>query len=102
MKTLHEKLGKLNKTEVILDVRGRDEYAEGHVPGAINIPHDEVSQHATQLKSYEKIYIHCRSGKRAQIAFADLEKQGLKNLVCISTGGMLDWIEAGYEIKKGS
>ena len=99
LKGIWEKLG---KGEVILDVRGRDEFSEGHVPGAINIPHDEVSKRADQLRGYGKIYIHCRSGKRSQLAFADLDKQGLKNLVCISDGGMLDWEAAGFPVKKGT
>lgn len=98
MKELHERLGKLGKNEIILDVRGPDEYAEGHVPGSINISHEEVGTRAGELKRFEKIYIHCRSGKRAQIAMAELEKHGFKNLVCIADGGMLDWAAAGYEI----
>lgn len=102
MKTLHDRLKQLERSEIVLDVRGRDEFAEGHVPGAVNIPHDEVVQHAGKLKQYGRVYIHCRSGKRAQLAFSDLKKQGLKNLVCISDGGMADWISAGYEVDKGA
>lgn len=102
MKVLHDRLANIGKKEMVLDVRGRDEYADGHVPRSINIPHDEVAQHASELKQYDRVYIHCRSGKRAQLAFADLEKQGLKNLVCISDGGMANWIEAGYETVKGA
>lgn len=102
MKTLHDSLKQLERSEIILDVRGREEFAEGHIPGAINIPHDEVAQHADKLKQYKRIYIHCRSGKRAQLAFSDLEKQGLKNLVCISDGGMADWISAGYKVDQGA
>ncbi len=102
MKALHERLSKLGKSEVVLDVRGRDEYAEGHVPGSLNIPHDEVAGHADELKKYERVYIHCRSGKRAQLAFAELVQQGLNNLICVSDGGMADWISAGYEVAKGA
>ncbi len=102
MKDLHDRLRQLGKTEVVLDVRGRDEFAEGHIQGAVNIPHDEVAKHASELSKYERIYIHCRSGKRAQLAFGDLEKRGLTQLVCISDGGMMDWISAGYETVKGA
>ncbi len=97
MNSLHGKLSSLGKNEIILDVRGRDEFAEGHVEGAINIPHDEVGSHVAELAKYSCVYMHCRSGKRAQVALATLEQKGLKNIVCISDGGMLNWVEAGYK-----
>ncbi len=100
MADLHGRMKQLGAKEVILDVRGRDEFAEGHVPGSLNIPHDEVGQHAQELAKYERLYIHCRSGKRAQVARETLEKAGLKNIVCVADGGMLDWAKAGYEIEK--
>ncbi|MEW6057343.1 MAG: rhodanese-like domain-containing protein [Bdellovibrionota bacterium] len=100
--SLHGRVKELGKKEVVLDVRSREEYMDGHVPGSINIPRDEVARYAAKLKSYDRIYVHCQAGKRAQLAFADLEKQGLTNLVCVTGGGMADWIEAGYEIDKGA
>lgn len=100
MSDLHRIYKQLGKNELILDVRGRDEYAEGHVPGSRNIPHDEVGRYAQELASFEKIYLHCRSGKRAQVARESLEHYGLKNIICIWNGGMLDWLEAGYEIER--
>lgn len=102
MRELHSHLSKLGEKEIILDVRGRDEFAEGHIRGAMNIPHDEVAQHVQELKRYERIYIHCHAGRRAQLAHGILEKHGLRNLVCISDGGMGDWISAGYETEKGA
>ena len=102
MLQLRDKLPTLGKNEVVLDVRGRDEFAEAHIKGALNIPHDEVGIHAAELKRYDKIYIHCRSGKRSQLATAELLKHGLTNLVCISDGGMMNWVEAGYETVKGN
>ncbi|MBS1958502.1 MAG: rhodanese-like domain-containing protein [Bdellovibrionales bacterium] len=101
MQGLHDRIAQFGKKEIILDVRGRDEFSEGHIPGALNIPHDEIAKRADELKQYERIYIHCRSGKRAQLAFADLEKQGFKNLVCVGDGGMVEWIAAGYETVQG-
>jgi rhodanese-related sulfurtransferase len=100
MHDLHELLEKLGKNELILDVREPDEYQEGHIPGSKNIPHEEVGKHTEELKKYDRIYIHCRSGKRSQMAFETLKNQGLKNLVCISNSGMKDWIQAGYKIQR--
>lgn len=100
MKDLHDRMKNLGKNEIILDVRRPDEYAEGHIAGSINFSHDVIENHISELKKYEKIYIHCRSGKRAQVALAALEKHGFKNIVCIADGGMLDWVAAGYEVVK--
>jgi len=100
MVELHNQFGKIRKNELILDVRGKDEYLEGHVPGSKNIPYDEVEKHVNELKTLEQVYVHCRSGGRAQIACQTLEKFGLKNLVCVVGSGMKDWIAAGFSVEK--
>lgn len=100
MENLNKIYKKLGDHDVILDVRTREEFNEGHIPGAINIPHEEVNQHLDQLKSYQTIYIHCRSGKRAGIATETLRSAGIENIQCIDDSGMLNWIESGYELER--
>ncbi len=100
MQDLHERLGALGKGALVLDVRTHEEFAEGHVPGARNIPHEEVASHSSELKKHEKVYVLCRSGKRAGVACGALKKAGLTNLVCITTTGMMHWLEAGYPVEK--
>lgn len=102
IKDLHNRMSQLGKNEVILDVREKDEYAAAHIPGSINIPHQEAAKHADRLKKYDRVYIHCQAGRRAQIAASLLEQAGLTNLVCVSDGGMGDWIQEGYEVVKGN
>ena len=81
-----------------IDVRTPAEYAEGHVPGAINIPHDEIAAEigSLDLVKSQSIYLYCGSGRRAGIAKESLEVQGysqVKNL-----GGLQDALkEAGAE-----
>ncbi len=98
MNDLYKYLPQLGSEEIILDVRGRDEFAEGHIQGALNIPFTEVGNHIDQLKKYKKIFIHCKAGRRAQVAAYELHSQGVTQVVCISEGGMPDWIEAGYPV----
>ena len=93
-------IGKLQEGEVILDVRGSDEFREGHLPGARNIPHDQVAQHTSELGQMKTVYIHCQAGRRAGMAAETLTKLGLKNLVCITGGGMGDWLAAGLPVEK--
>lgn len=100
MHELRDHLKSLSNDEVILDVRTPEEYAEGHIPGSRNIAHEQVGRIADELRSFKRVYVHCRSGKRAQMAFQSLTQAGLENLVCIADSGMLDWIEAGYPIEK--
>lgn len=102
MKDLKDKYNALNPGELILDVRTPEEFAEGHLPGAKNINHEGVDQYAPELKNYSKVYVHCRSGKRAQMAVDALEARGLNNLVLIKDSGMMDWVELGLPTLKGS
>ncbi len=100
MDGLYKAFQNLQKGELILDVRYPDEYSEGHVPGSKNISHDEVSQHANELKNYSKIYIYCMAGGRAQRAAFELMNSGIKNIVTIVSGGMPNWIAKSYPIEK--
>jgi len=91
---------KLSSEEIILDVRGVDEYAQGHIANSVNIPLDQVMNKIDELKKYKKIYIHCKRGGRARTAFDALTHAGLNNLVCISDAGMDAWEQRGYPVKR--
>lgn len=93
---LHAHFQKLQKDELILDVRTPGEFAEGHVPGAKNIPVDQVMNHSSELKNFKTVYIYCRAGKRAEMACQILGSLGLSNLACVDEGGFPDWEEAGF------
>lgn len=93
LKKTSEKLG---ASEVILDVRRPDEFAQGHIKGALNIPVDQVAGHVEELKKYARVFIHCKRGGRAKTAFDLLAGAGLTNLTCVSEAGMDQWIERGY------
>ena len=68
---------------IILDVRTKEEYAAGHIPGAINLP-NEVLPDTDQI-----ILIYCRSGHRAGLAAEKLAKLGYKKLY--NFGGVNTW-----------
>ncbi|MBZ9610678.1 rhodanese-like domain-containing protein [Rheinheimera maricola] len=67
---------------VWLDVRSAEEFAAGHLPGAINIPHTEVVKGLETLKldKNRDIALYCGSGRRAGIAIEALQQQGYTNL----------------------
>ena len=60
---------------IILDVRTKEEYQEGHVINALNIPYDEIDENINLSKN-KTILVYCRSGKRSQIAYNTLKKYG--------------------------
>lgn len=82
---------------VILDARSEAEFAEGHIPGAIVIPHDEISEKAEEeiLDKDIPIFVYCRSGRRSKIAAEALVSLGYSEVY--EFGGINDW---PYEIEK--
>ena len=82
---------------VILDVRPQSEYDEGHIPGAIVIPHDQVKEKAEDilLDKDQLILVYCRSGRRSKLAAEDLVDLGYTNIK--EFGGILDW---PYEVER--
>jgi phage shock protein E len=85
---------------VVLDVRTPEEYAEGHVPGAINMPHDTVSQHLSALSDArdKEIIVYCRSGRRAAIAIDALREAGFAHVTHLE-GDMLGWEAAQLPVE---
>lgn len=99
MDDLHKVWRALPASTLIVDSRTPAEYEIGHVPGSRNIPFGTEVQHADELKKFEKVYLYCRSGRRAQTAFTNLTIMGLNNLVCVGHSGMPNWVLAGYPVE---
>lgn len=76
---------------IILDVRTAEEYASGHIPGAINIPNEAIAaENVQQLPDKEQlILVYCRSGNRSKQASEKLVDLGYTNIV--EFGGINDW-----------
>lgn len=77
---------------LVLDVRRPDEFAAGHVPGAVNIPHDQIADRLAELEASKDrpIVAYCGSGRRAAIALAVLHEAGFTKLLHL-TGDMPGW-----------
>ncbi|MBQ2865140.1 MAG: rhodanese-like domain-containing protein [Clostridia bacterium] len=76
---------------IILDVRRADEYAEKHIPGAVNIPNESIgTEDIPQLPDKDQlILVYCRSGNRSKQASEKLAALGYTNIV--EFGGIIDW-----------
>lgn len=80
----------------VLDVRTPQEFAEGHIASAVNLPLDEVETRASEVPGDRPVYVICRSGDRSAQASDILKKAG-KNVKNVG-GGMNDWASAGYPV----
>lgn len=88
---------------VVLDVRTAGEFAEGHVPGARNISHDELGARLGELAGArdKDVVIYCRSGRRTGLAIETLQQAGFKRLLHLD-GDYLGWTEAGREVQRNA
>lgn len=72
---------------MLIDVRTKDEYEDGHHDGAINIPLDEIPTHKFDIPFDEKIILYCRSGGRAGVAMQLLKRKGFTNISLLNNTG---------------
>ena len=84
------------KNYIILDTRTQEEYDQGHIPGAILIPYDEILEKAESILTdkNQMILVYCRSGRRSKLAAEDLVTLGYTNIR--EFGGIIDW---PYEVE---
>lgn len=87
------------QTLTILDVRSEQEFLEGHIQGAINIPYDQLVQHKERITKYktQPLVLYCRSGRRADIASQTLQKLGFSSLIDLR-GHINLWRELNFPL----
>ena len=79
---------------LIVDVRAKEEFNEGHIPGAVLFPYDEIEARKDEFarlagSTNRPIVVYCRSGRRSAIAAASLDKLGYTNIA--DFGGLGNW-----------
>lgn len=89
----------LNDGALLVDVRTPEEYAEGHARKAINLPYDQIATgtYPTQDKDV-KIYVYCRSGKRASVALDALKDAGYTKATSLTS--LENWQKLGGSVVK--
>jgi rhodanese-related sulfurtransferase len=88
---------KPSKPHVLVDVRTPEEFASGHVPGAINISLQSLPQRMQELPKDQPIVLYCRSGNRSHTATQLLARAGYTNLYDL--GGIIAWTNQGLPIQ---
>lgn len=81
-----------DKSVTIIDVRTPEEYAAGHLPGAVNInvQSENFEQEILQYNKKQPIYIYCQSGKRSAKASEQMKTLGFKKITDLK-GGFKHW-----------
>ena len=90
-KTMEEVKQALDQQEdvVIVDVREKEEYEEGHLPHAVLVPLSILDTEATKLSKDQTLYVYCRSGQRSRTAVKKLKAMGYEHVY--NVGGMIHW-----------
>ena len=96
---LLERQQKADPELFVLDVRTPEEFAAGHVPGAVNIPHDQVAVRLMDVPKDKDVVIYCRSGRRAALAAEALAAKGYTRLGHLD-GDMVAWEAKGRPVER--
>lgn len=72
---------------MLIDVRTKEEYEDGHYGNAVNIPLDEIETHTFDNTPNTEMILYCRSGARAMFAKSMLEKRGFTNVSLLNGVG---------------
>lgn len=82
----------------VVDVRGANEWAGGHIPGAVHIPLGYLAERCRSLPTTKPIVMQCQGGSRSAIAASLLERLGVSDVINLE-GGMSAWTAAGLPVE---
>ncbi len=82
---------------LLVDVRTPEEFASGHIAGAVNIPVDELAQRLSEVPQDKPVVLYCRSGNRSGQAAQMLDQAGYTQIYDL--GGIVAWAEQGFPVE---
>jgi rhodanese-related sulfurtransferase len=83
----------------VIDVRSAEEYAAGHIPGAVNIPFDQIVERIGSVPTPHGVALYCLVGPRARKGEAALLASGFERVLHIE-GGLTAWQESGLPVER--
>ena len=83
---------------VVIDVRTAEEYATGHIPGALNVPFDQVAERIGEIDAPHGVALYCMVGPRARKGESALLAVGYESVFHLE-GGLAAWKAAGLPVE---
>lgn len=84
-------------SHLLIDVRTPEEFASGHISGAVNIPVESLQSRLSEVSNGQPIVVYCRSGNRSATASQILEQAGYTSIYDL--GGIVDWTAQGFPVE---
>jgi rhodanese-related sulfurtransferase/glyoxylase-like metal-dependent hydrolase (beta-lactamase superfamily II) len=85
----------------VLDVRERDEFEAGHIPGSLHIPYGELLGRLDEVPAGKPVAVVCSGGKRSGLAASVLQREGRDGVVHVAHGGVGTWERQGRPLEQG-
>jgi hydroxyacylglutathione hydrolase len=85
----------------VLDVRGEDEFAAGHIPGSLHIPYPALLDRLAEVPRETGVATVCSGGKRSGLAASLLQREGFDRVVHVADGGVGTWERRGHPLEPG-
>lgn len=82
---------------ILIDVRTPQEFASGHIPGAINISVETLADRLSEIPEGQPVVVYCRSGNRSASAAQILAGAGYTDIYDL--GGIIEWTAAGLPVQ---
>ena len=83
----------------VLDVRERDEWEDGHIPGSVHVPYHDLHALPQALDPERPIAAICGSGQRSAVAASLLKRLGARDVIHVVDGGVPHWRRAGWPVE---
>jgi rhodanese-related sulfurtransferase len=96
---VHDASGRPDPGFVLLDVRSPEQFAAGHVPGAVNLPHRRILERNLQPYAADTLFVvycagpHCNGADKAAVRLATLGRP-VKKMI----GGVTGWLDEGFDL----
>lgn len=93
-----DELANLAPGHALIDVRSAEDYAAGHVPGAVNVPFDDVLADPARTYGDGPVHVVCQSGRRSMKAATAMSEAGVPAVSV--AGGTSAWVESGRAVEQ--
>ena len=91
-----------HQSAVVLDVRDSNEFSQGHIPKALNIPLSAFQSRVNELEKFKEqpIVVACKAGQHSSLAGTILRRAGFEKVAKLR-GGLMEWRDNNMPLAKG-